>query len=371
VRGAGGSLFAQVAAVVHVVIFGLTVSSSWGNGHATLWRGLIKALGQRGHRVTFFERDADYYARHRDVVSLPGHQLVLYADWDDVSNSAREAISSADVAMVTSYCPDGPLASRLVLGSPTALRVYYDMDAPVTLERLASGERVPYLPPDGLAGFDLVLSYAGGETLDALEQQLGARRVLPLYGSVDPDLYTPAPPVEEFTASLSHLGTYAADRHDALDRLFLARARARPGRRFLLGGPKYPGDFAWQPNIFYRAHVAPPEHPAFYSSSVWTLNVTRGAMARYGYCPSGRLFEAAACGVPILTDRWPGLDVFFTPGVDLLAVDDTRDVLAAFDLPDGERLRMARSARDRTLDEHSALARVRDFERACDLAASA
>jgi spore maturation protein CgeB len=351
-----------------LVIFGLTVSSSWGNGHATLWRGLIRALGARGHRVVFFERDVPYYATHRDLLELPGHELVLYDTWAQVRGRAAQALEDADVGMVTSYCPDGPAAAALVLESPATIRCFYDMDAPITLERLEAGAPVEYLPESGLRAFDLVLSYAGGRTLQELQQRLGASRVAPLYGSVDPDVYRPGPPQSAFESDLSHLGTYSADRRDALHRFFLEPARQRPGRRFLLGGSMYPADFAWQPNVFYRAHVSPPEHQAFYNSSGFTLNVTRAAMARFGFCPSGRLFEAAACGTPILTDDWTGLDAFFEPGQEVIVLQHTDDVLGALELTDDERGGLARAARDRTLSEHSAEARVGDLERICDWA---
>src|SRR5690242_2714714 len=166
-----------------LVIFGLTISSSWGNGHATLWRGLLRALCRRGDRVVFYERDVPYYAAHRDLAELPaGGMLCLYDDWQEASTRARGDLADADVAIVTSYCPDAVDATALVLSSKAALRVFYDLDTPVTLARLAAGERVEYLPPRGLGEFDLVLSFTGGQALDALKTQLGARRAEPLYG---------------------------------------------------------------------------------------------------------------------------------------------------------------------------------------------
>lgn len=353
-----------------LVVFGLTISSSWGNGHATLWRGLVRALGARGHRVTFFERDVPYYAAHRDLAALDGHDLQLYASWDDVRDAAARAIEDADVAMVTSYCPDGRAASNLVLDSRAACRAFYDLDTPVTLSRLGRGEAVDYLPAEGLAGFDLVLSYTGGPALDALRSTLGARLTRPLYGSVDPDVHRPGPPHDAFIADLSYLGTYADDRQQALTELLLEPARARPDARFLIGGSQYPPSFHWLTNLYYVRHIPPPDHPAFYSSSRLTLNVTRGAMAAMGWCPSGRLFEAASCGVPIITDWWTGLDAFFQPGGEILVARERHDVLAALDMSDTERLRIAIAARERTLAEHTSACRVRDLEAAIELAAA-
>ena len=345
-----------------IVIFGLSVSSSWGNGHAALWRGLIGALLAAGHRVVFFERDVPYYREHRDLWGLPeGGELVLYPDWPAASPGMRDALAGADVGIVTSYCPDALAATELLHDSKAALRCFYDLDTPVTLARLDAGEAVDYIGADGLARFDLVLSYTGGGALDALRTRLGARRVVPIYGSVDPALHRPAPPRPAYDALLSYLGTYAADRQAALERLFVEPARALPNQRFVIGGAQYPEGFPWTPNTFFVRHLPPPEHPAFYCSSRVTLNVTRDAMARMGWCPSGRLFEAAACGVPILTDAWAGLDSFFEPGREILVAHSTEDALAALDTGPDELAALARRARERTLLEHSAARRAAEM----------
>ena len=339
-------------------IFGLSVSSSWGNGHAVLWRGLISALLNLGHEVTFFERDTEYYANNRDLTALPpGGDLVLYPDWRGVRSQAQAAVDAADVAIVTSYCPDALAATELLADAHRPLRCFYDLDTPVTLARIDAGESVDYLGREGLAAFDLVLSYTGGGALTALRDLLGARRVAPLYGWVDPTSYAPAAP-DGPRAALSYLGTYAADRQDTLERLFVAPARSYLGRRFVIGGAQYPQDFPWTKNIYFVRHVPPADHPAFYANSRVTLNVTRGAMARMGWCPSGRLFEAAACGVPILSDCWAGLEEFFRPGIDILVADSTDDALQALEMPDAELARVADSARSRVLALHTAAHRA-------------
>lgn len=345
-----------------IVIFGLTISSAWGNGHATLWRGLCRGLYARGHDITFFERDVPYYARHRDAAGGDAFGLVLYGDWSDVRASAARELAQADVAIVTSYCPDGPAAADLVCGSPAARKVFYDLDSPVTLDRLARGEGVSYLPAGGLGGFDLVLSYAGGRVLDELKERLGARAVAPLYGSVDPDVHRPVPPSEALRNDLSYLGTYAADRQQKVADLFIAPARRRPHQRFAIAGAQYPPDFPWTENMLFFWHLPPGDHAALFCSSGLTLNTTRSAMAAAGYCPSGRLFEAAACGTPIVTDWWDGLPAFFEPGVEIIVAHGTEDVLAALDLSAGERARIARAARDRTLACHTAAVRARELE---------
>lgn len=348
------------------VIFGLTVSSSWGNGHATLWRGLIKALVRLGHQVVFLERDVPYYAAARDYPEIPGGRLVLYPDWASVRSTAAAALRDADVGIVTSYCADGIAAGEIVLCAPRALAVFYDLDTPVTLSRIASGEDLPYIGPRGLADFDLVLSYTGGGTLAALQSRLGARRVAPLYGHVDPEQHYPGEGRPHYRADLSYLGTYSDDRQAALEGLFIAPARQRPHGRFLIAGAQYPQDFPWTSNVYFVRHLPPCEHSAFFCSSRLTLNVTRTAMAAMGWCPSGRLFEAAACGTPILSDCWEGLDRFFTPGYEILAARTPEDALSALDCDDAELARMGAAARERVLAEHTSERRATELIAALD-----
>jgi spore maturation protein CgeB len=353
-----------------LVIFGLTISSSWGNGHATLWRGLCKALARRGHDVVFFERVVPYYALNRDLLELPHGELCLYPTWDDALPLARWHLSDADAAMVTSYCPDGVAASDLILEAAVPVRTFYDLDTPVTLARLEAGETVDYIGPRGLSEFDVVLSYTGGRALAELRRRLGARRVVPLYGSVDPDMYRPTDAAAQYRADLSYMGTYAADRQPMLEQLLVEPARRLPDRRFLIGGAQYPGAFPWTSNIFFVRHLPPGEHPAFYSSARLTLNITRAAMAHMGYCPSGRLFEATACGAPVLSDAWEGLDAFFHPGSEILVARGTESAIRALETSDAELARMASRARQRTLDEHTADHRAAELESAIENASS-
>jgi spore maturation protein CgeB len=345
------------------VIFGLTVSSSWGNGHATLWRGLLRALARRGHAPVFFERDVPFYAAHRDLETIEGADLVLYEDWPAVRDRAASAIEAADVAIVTSYCPDALPATDLVLDARgSRLRVFYDLDAPVTLRRVREGLPVDYLGRRGLAPFDLVLSYAGGAALPLLRKRLHACRVAPLYGSVDPEVHRPVSPVEEYRSDLSYLGTHAEDRQDALERLFLVPARRRPDRRFMIGGSGYPKGTAWPSNVRFVRHVPPPEHARFYSSSRLSLNLTRGPMLETGFCPSGRLFEAAACAGAILSDAWEGLDHFFEPGREILVARSAHESAQALEIPPERLLAIGLAARRRALAEHTADRRAAELE---------
>jgi spore maturation protein CgeB len=344
-----------------IVIFGLTISSSWGNGHATLWRGLCKALIDMGHDIVFYEHDVPYYAAMRDLKEIAGGRLELYAVWDDVRLRAAGDVAGADVAIITSFCPDSIAAGEMVLKQHRALRVFYDLDTPITLARLAAGEDVAYIDISAFPEFDLVLSYTGGRALDEFRSRLGARHVAPLYGHVDPDVHRPTAPLPHYEADLSYLGTYSKDRQHTLESLLISTARRYPERKCLIAGAQYPQEFPWSPNIFFVRHLPPAEHPAFFCSSRLTLNVTRHAMAVMGWCPSGRMFEAAACGAPLVTDSWEGLDEFFRPDDEVVIAKDTEDVIAALQRDDGELMSMARRARERTLEEHSSAGRAAEL----------
>jgi spore maturation protein CgeB len=346
---------------MRLVVFGLAVSSSWGNGHATQWRGLIASLASRGHSVTFYERDVPWYAAHRDLTTLPGGELVLYRDWSEAVTRARRDVASADAVIVTSYCPDALAASALAFDSPSATSVFYDLDAPVTLDRLDRGEDVPYVPPEGLGDFDLVLSFTGGPTLELLRSRLGARRAVALPGCVDPAIHARRPSSARPRHALSYLGTWAQDREAALDALFFGPARALPERRFLLGGAQYPDTSRWPRNVEHVQHVPPPEHGAFYASARLTLNVTRRVMARLGHCPSARIFEAAACGTPVLSDWWEGLDAFFAPGLEILVARTSAEASELLSLSDAELARIAEAARERMLASHTAERRAAEL----------
>jgi spore maturation protein CgeB len=354
---------------VKLVVFGLSVSSSWGNGHATLWRGLIHALSDSGHHVVSFERDTPFYASHRDMPELPWGELVLYPSWDAVRKRAAGHLADADAGIVTSCCPDAAAASELLLSSPARVRSFYDLDTGVTLGRVRAGQTVEYLPERGLRDFDLVLSCTGGMALSELKTGLGARHVTPLYASVDPDAHHPVPPEERFRADLSFLGTFSADRRPALDDLFLEPSRRRSDLRFLLGGTRYPSELPRGHNVTVLPHVAPADHPPFYCSSRLTLSVARRPLAEMGYCPSGRLFEAAACGVPIVCDEWDGLDFFFEAGREVLVARTAGHVLDALELPPERLARIGRAAMERALAVHTSRRRALELENILEAAA--
>jgi spore maturation protein CgeB len=346
-----------------IVVFGLTISSSWGNGHATLWRGLCAALARRGHYVVFYEKDVPYYARHRDLHALPDGRLELYEEWTDVHRRAAGDLVDAYVAIVTSFCADGIRASELVLEIPSSAKIFYDLDTPVTLAAVQAGTPLSYVGARGFAGFDLVLSFTGGRAVEALQRQLSAARVEPLFGHVDPSVHRPVVAEPEFRCALSYLGTYSADRQQQLDELFLEPARRAKHERFVLGGVAFPESTDWPANVVRLSHVTPARHAAFFCSSRLTLSVTRSTMARYGYCPSGRLFEAAACGAPVLSDWFEGLETFFEPGKEILVARSKHDVLQALQASDAELEAVAKAGRARVLSEHTSDHRAIELER--------
>ena len=353
-----------------IIIFGLTLSSSWGNGHATPYRAIIRALARRGHQVTFYEKDVEYYALRRDFDSCDYCALKLYGDWGSVCHEALAECAGSDVVMSGSYVPEGARINDELLNLSAPVKVFYDLDTPVTLNKLEHG-RTDYIRAEQLCEFDVVLSWTGGHALNQLQTKYKARMARPLFGCVDPDDYVRVAAKPEFRSALSYMGTYAPDRQQKLDTLFLEPSRRRPETEFLLAGSMYPWNWHWPENVKRFDHVAPSEHPALYSSSRLTLNITRAEMAASGYCPSGRFFEAAACGAPIVTDWFEGLDAFFTPGKELFVADSAEDVLNSMDTSDEALGSMARLARQRTLDEHTGNHRAEELLRYLDEAQNA
>jgi spore maturation protein CgeB len=353
-----------------LTFFGLTISSSWGNGHATPYRAIIRALHSLGHQVHFFEKDVPYYSSRRDLNSCDYCDLALYPDWDAIRDQALTIAAESDVVITASYLPEGRRINEEVLNLARPLRIFYDLDTPITLEHLRHSE-VEYLSPNQLPQFDLVLSFTGGRALAELEQEYGASMVRPLYGCVDPDDYCRVEPDTNFRCDLSYMGTYSAGRQAKLDGLFLGPARRHAEMRFLLAGPLYPWEWQWPENVRREEHISPADHARFYSSSRITLNLTRSEMAAYGWCPSGRFFEAAACGTPLITDNWEGLDSFFDPRRDIRVVTQAQDVEDALRLSDQDLKAMAAHARERTLDEHTGMVRAWQLLRYLEEARSA
>lgn len=353
--------------MARIVFLGLTITSSWGNGHATTYRALVKALAERGHEILFLERDKPWYRDHRDLKASPYAQIVLYEDLSDLKRHFASAMAEADAVIVGSFVPDGIEVGTWATATARGPVAFYDIDTPVTLAKLERGA-CDYLSRDLLPHYDLYLSFTGGPVLDVL-RQMGSPRPEAFYCSVDPQVHGPVEAACMW--ELGYLGTYSPDRQPGLDALLLRPAKALPSARFAVAGAQFPSDILWPENVTRIEHLPPAEHPHFYCGQRFTLNVTRDDMKCLGYSPSVRLFEAAACGVPIISDEWAGLDSIFRIGSEILIANDTDDVLNILaNTPPHIRDEIAGAARLRVLREHTATHRAIQLEELFDLAAS-
>jgi spore maturation protein CgeB len=341
-----------------LVVLGLSLSSSWGNGHATTFRALLKAFAARGHEVAFLERDVPWYATQRDLSDPDYCRLAYYRDLQELADWEAE-IAGADAVMVGSYVPEGVEVARFVQAEAQGVTAFYDIDTPVTLAKLARGD-FEYLSPQVIPGYDVYLSFTGGPTLERIERTYGSPAARPLYCSVDAEAYQPMDTLKKW--DLSYLGTYSVDRQPTLERLLLDVARAMPDRRFVVAGPQYPNGIDWPANVERIEHLPPAEHASFYSASRFTLNVTRADMIAAGWSPSVRLFEAAACATPIISDRWDGLDSLFLPDREILLADATDDVIVALQGKRGPSEAIGNAARGRVLASHTADHRAEELE---------
>lgn len=351
-----------------LVVLGLSLSSSWGNGHATTYRALLEAFASRGHDILFLERDVPWYRNQRDLEDPSYCRLNFYADLNELEAWKGE-IASADAVIVGSYVPDGVEVGRFVQKVATGTTAFYDIDTPVTLAKLERGD-FEYLSPEVIPGYDLYLSFTGGPTLRRIEEQYGSPAARALYCSVDTDKYHPTEVPQRW--DLSYLGTYSDDRQPTVEKLLNAVARKLPERRFCVAGPQYSDGIDWPYNVERIDHVPPVEHAAFYAASRFTLNVTRADMIAAGWSPSVRLFEAAACGTPIISDVWEGLDQLLEPGSEILLARSAEDVIAALEGLSPEQVQaIGEAGRTRVLAEHTARHRAEQLEHHLVEAASA
>lgn len=345
---------------MNIVILGLSVTSSWGNGHATTYRSLIGGLATRGHKVLFLERDAPWYAGNRDEPHPAGARTVLYDSVDELISTYEKPVAQADFVIVGSFVPDGIMVGDWVTSIATGVTAFYDIDTPVTLEKLRAGTS-DYLSPGLIRRYHMYLSFTGGPILKQIEYRYGSPMCRALYCSVDPQKYFPVPGNPK--CDMGYLGTYSDDRQPGLNELMLEPARRHKSGKFAVAGPMYPETIEWPPNVERTIHLSPREHPAFYGAQRFTLNITRDAMKQAGYSPSVRLFEAGACGVPIVSDWWPGLDTILEPGREILLSTGTEDTLRYLrDCSDAHRLGIAAAARRRILAEHTPEKRASQLE---------
>ncbi len=343
-----------------IVILGLSITSSWGNGHATTYRGLVRELTSRGHEVLFLERDVEWYASNRDLAKPPYGRTALYSNLKELKEGFAPAVLSADLVMVGSYVQDGAIIGEWVTRQARGVTAFYDIDTPVTFANLERGD-LDYLSRSLIPRYNMYLSFTGGPILRRIEKEFGSPMARPLYCSVDPNLYSPEP--REKRWEMGYMGTYSEDRQPALDELLLEPARNWPGGLFVVAGPQYPRSIRWPKNVRRFTHLSPARHRSFYNAQKFTLNITRADMVEAGYSPSVRLFEAAACGTPIISDWWEGLDTFFTPNEEILIAHCSEESLYyLLNTTDAERAALGTRARARVLSAHTARHRALELE---------
>jgi len=350
--------------MANIVFLGLSITSSWGNGHATTYRALLKALAERGHDVIFLERETPWYREHRDLSNSRFANVRLYYGVSDLKRRFARVIAKADAVIVGSFVPDGIEVGELVIGTASGPAAFYDIDTPVTLAALQSGQ-CRYLSEELVAAYDLYLSFTGGPTLDLL-RDLGSPKAAALYCCVDPKSHGPVSTRHKW--ELGYLGTHSADRQLALERTLFAAAKILPTKCFVVAGPQYPEDVQWPANVQRIAHLAPNEHSEFYCAQKFTLNITRADMRQLGFSPSVRLFEAAACGVPIISDNWPGLGTLFDIGEEILVADSADEVMHILKtIGKTQRKAISAAARRRVMRGHTAAHRAAQLEELLDL----
>jgi spore maturation protein CgeB len=343
-----------------IVILGLSITSTWGNGHATTYRSLVRALSARQHEILFLERDVAWYANQRDMPEPPFCRVGLYESLTDLRSRFSGAIGSADLVIVGSYVPEGVPVAEWVLSNAPAPTAFYDIDTPVTLAKLEAGD-YEYLSPDLVPRFDLYLSFTGGPLLDRVGSRFGARMTRPLYCSADPEIYYPQPDGRLW--DLGYIGTFTADRQAQFDRLLLAPAKLWSSGRFVVAGSQYPSEIQWPTNLLRLLHLPSSEHRQFYNQQRFTLNLTRDPMVRAGFSPSVRLFEAAACATAIISDSWAGLETFFEPGKEILVASSTSEILAMLQTTSNSSIaELGNAARKRFLREHTPDHRAAELE---------
>ena len=346
-----------------VVIYGLAITSSWGNGHATMYRTLCKALARRGHQIHFVEKNLEWFRDNRDLPHPDFCTVHLYADWNESARKLIRLSKDADAIVVGSHFPDAIAAADDLRARGFGPLIFYDIDTPITLAKLRDGERTEYLTAEQVSHYAAYLSFTGGPVLRELEERFCSPYAVPFYCSVDPELHRPTAMRKDFSCALSYLGTYAEDRQAKLMRMLNDTAKALPHVKLIVAGAQYPEETAWSGNVERIIHLSPPEHPAFYCSSRFTLNLTRNEMVAAGYSPSVRLFEASACGAAVISDRWKGLEHFLAPDREILVPKDSYDVVQILmTMPDAERTRIGLNARERVLSEHTSMHRAIEFE---------
>ncbi|WP_259651904.1 glycosyltransferase [Variovorax sp. UMC13] len=349
---------------MNIAFFGSSLVSAYWNGAATYYRGVIRALHERGHKVRFYEPDAYGRQQHRDMADPDWAEVIVYpGEGDHHALRMVEQARGADLVVKASGVGVfDALLERAVLDlrGPRTRVVFWDVDAPATLDRLAEDESDPFraLVPR----YDLVLTYGGGRPVIDAYEGFGARCCVPIYNALDPSTHHPVAPDVRFGGELGFLGNRLPDREARVDRFFFAAAALLPQKRFLLGGSGWQ-DKGLPGNIDYVGHVYTADHNAFNRTPRAVLNISRDSMARYGFSPATRVFEAAGAAACLITDAWEGIPLFLEPGREVLVAEDGEGVAAHLAALDAERAgRIGRSAYRRVLAEHTYAHRAAQLE---------
>lgn len=358
---------------MNISFFGSSLVSAYWNGAATYYRGIIRALAERGHHVTFYESDAFDRQKHRDIPNPRWANVVIYSaqGTDDVRRCLDRAASADLIVKASGNGVYDELLERAVadLKSPSNLVAFWDVDAPATLERLhqKSEDAFRSLIPR----YDLILTYGGGELVVSAYEQLGARRCIPIYNALDPQTHHPAAPEQRFAADLAFLGNRLPDREARVESFFLKPAAALPGKRFLLGGSGW-ADKPLPPNVAYAGHVYTRDHNEFNCTPTAVLNINRESMARFGFSPATRVFEAAGAGSCVITDYFEGVETFFEPGSEILVARNGDEVAEHVDslVPEAAKW-IGRAALRRARAEHTYARRAEQLEQVLDAATTA
>jgi spore maturation protein CgeB len=357
---------------LNVAFFGSSLVSAYWNGAATYYRGILRALAERGHRITFYEPDAFERQQHRDIPDPEWARVVVYPADDRGAQRALDDARGADLVVKASGVGvfDELLeAAVLELREPGGLAIFWDVDAPATLDRLESFSRDPFRPL--VQRYDFILTYGGGDPVVAAYKRFGARECVPIYNALDATTHFPVDPEPRFEADLGFLGNRLPDREARVEEFFLKAAAQCPERRFLLGGSGWAGK-PMPANVSYLGHVYTRDHNAFNVTPLAVLNISRESMARYGFSPATRVFEAAGAGACLITDAWEGIEMFLEPEREVLVAADGGEVAARLRELDPETARrIGRAARRRILAEHTYAHRAAQVESVLGLATPA
>jgi spore maturation protein CgeB len=348
---------------MNIAFFGSSLVSAYWNGAATYYRGLLRALAQRGHAITFYEPDAFQRQRHRDIDDPDWARVVVYeATTSAVMDAMREARTADVIVKASGVGVFDDLLAEAVLEArqPGALAVYWDVDAPATLDRLRADPADPLIAL--IPQYDLVFTYGGGDRVVTEYLSRGARACVPIYNALDPETHFPVAPEPRFAADLSFVGNRLPDREARVAAFFFEAARLKPDSRFLLGGNGWQ-DCPMPANIAAIGHVYTADHNALNCSALAVLNINRESMADFGFSPPTRVFEAAGAGACLITDAWAGIEMFLEPGEEVLLAADGAEVAALLDGLTPERARrIGTAARRRVLARHTYAERARLVE---------